>query len=77
MYCISLFIKVICTCVADVRHRERDDLLSIGRVGQNFLIPGHRCIKNDFTNGNPGGTERLPVKLCAVRKRKYCVSTQC
>ena len=34
--------------VADMREGESDDLPGIGRVGQNFLIPGNRGVKADL-----------------------------
>ena len=36
--------------IADVWKGKGDDLARIGRVGHDFLIPGHRCVETDFTD---------------------------
>ncbi len=43
--------------VADVGEREGDDLSGIARVGQDFLIAGHRSVEADFADGLAGGAE--------------------
>lgn len=40
--------------VADVRIRERHDLLAVARVGEDFLIAGHRGVEHHFAGGRAG-----------------------
>ena len=40
--------------IADVRKGEGDDLPGIGRVGQDFLVAGHRGVETDLADGLPG-----------------------
>lgn len=46
-----LGLDVLCrnTVRTNVSRREHQDLACIGRVGQGFLIPGHRRAKHDLT----------------------------
>ena len=56
--------------VADVRIRQRDDLPGVGRIGENFLIAGHRGVEHHFTNGLPVDAYRGAAKHTAVFERQ-------
>jgi hypothetical protein len=56
--------------VADVRIRERDDLLAVARVGQDFLVAGDRRVEHDFAGGGAGGADRIAEKDRAVCERQ-------
>ena len=47
---------VIGTDIANMRKGEGDDLSGVGRVGQDFLIPGHRGVEADLTDRGGCGT---------------------
>jgi hypothetical protein len=42
------FIFAIDTGIADMRVSQGDELLAIGRIGQDFLVSGHRGIEYHF-----------------------------
>ena len=48
--------------VADVRVRQGDDLSLVGRVGQDFLIPAHGRVEDDFTQRAAGCADRTAAK---------------
>jgi hypothetical protein len=58
--------------VADVRIRERDNLLIVGRISQNLLIPRHRGVEDHLADGAPGNTDRLPVEQRAIFQSQQC-----
>ena len=52
--------------VADERVGHGHDLPLVGRIGQDFLVPGHRGVEADFAVGGEGGAERLAAPDAAV-----------
>ena len=50
---------------------ESDYLSGIGGIGENFLIPGHGCIENDFSTGFTIATDGGSMKNTTVFKSKY------
>ena len=52
----------IATGVADMRIGQRNDLTTIGWIGEDFLIAGHRGIKNNFATGQTICTDGLPLE---------------
>ena len=59
--------------IADVRVSQGNDLAGIRRVGQDFLVPGHRGVENDFADaalGRVGRADRAAAKQAAVGKRQ-------
>ena len=44
--------------IADVRIGQRDDLAAVARVGEDFLVAGHRGIEDHFTGRVAGGANR-------------------
>ena len=57
LHLVRLLILGIDAVIADVRIGERDDLLAITRVGQDFLVTGHSRIENHLANAGAGGTD--------------------
>ena len=43
--------------IADMREREGDDLAGIGRIGEDFLVAGHRGVEADLADGVAGGAK--------------------
>ncbi len=43
--------------ITDMGISQRNYLAGIGRIGKNFLIPGHRGIENHLTNSPAFGTD--------------------
>jgi hypothetical protein len=56
--------------VADVRVRERHELLAVAGVGEDFLVAGHRGVEHHFADGGAGGTDRIADKDRAVCERQ-------
>jgi hypothetical protein len=56
--------------VADVRIREGHDLLAVARVGEDFLVAGHRGVEHHFADGGAGGSDRIADKDRAVCERQ-------
>ena len=56
--------------VADVRIGERDDLLAVARVGEDFLVAGDRGVEHHFADGGAGGSDRVADKDRAVCERQ-------
>jgi hypothetical protein len=56
--------------VADVRIRERHDLLAVARVGEDFLVTGDGGVEHDLAGGGAGGSDRIAEKDRAVSKRQ-------
>ncbi len=46
--------------------RESDDLASVRRVGENFLIAGHGGIETDFAGGRARGTQAVAFDHRAI-----------
>ena len=57
--------------VTDVRVGQGNDLLGIGRIGEDFLIAGHGRIEHDLTNGMTIGSNGIAAKNAAVSKGEY------
>jgi len=47
-----------------------NDLSKIGRVGKNFLVPGHSCVKTDFTCGSPDFSDGVSFENSSVFENK-------
>ena len=47
---------------------ERNNLPSVGRVGENFLVPGHGRVEHHLSNGFTLGAHRQAVKKGAIFK---------
>jgi hypothetical protein len=59
-----------------VRIGQADDLASVARIGENFLITGEAGIENDFAATAREGTGGPAVKYASVFERKYGGSMQ-
>src|SRR5439155_7524162 len=56
--------------VAGVRIDQRNDLASIRRIGQNFLITGHRRVEHDFAGRSTGSPDGTAAKQRPVGERE-------
>src|SRR6516225_5440277 len=63
-----LDVLVVGADIADMREGEGDDLLGIGRIGQDLLIASHRGIEADLADRVPRGAEALSFEYGAVGK---------
>ena len=52
--------------IADMREREGDDLAGIGRIGEDFLVAGHRGVEADLADRVPGRAEAEAFEHGAV-----------
>jgi hypothetical protein len=66
----GFFVVEICSNVADMRIRERDDLAGITGIGENFLIAGETGIENDFAATAGASTSGAAVKNSPVLERE-------
>lgn len=69
MYFAGLVIERIGPNVSDMRIGQGHELLVVRRIGQDFLIAGHRRIEYDFPDGIAVGTDRQAVKDRAISQR--------
>ena len=56
--------------VANVRIRERHDLLAVAGVSEDFLVAGHGGVEHHLADGGAGGTNRIADKDRAVCERQ-------
>ena len=52
--------------VADVRIRQGDDLAAVARVGEDFLVTGHRGVEHHFAGRVAGGADRISFENRAI-----------
>ena len=57
--------------ISDVRIGQRDDLLAITGVGQDFLITRHGGVEHYFADAQARGADGVPEVDRAVRERQY------
>ena len=55
--------------VAHMRIGKGNDLPAVARIGENFLVAGHRSVEYHFTHGAPFGTDTLAMEHSPVGKR--------
>ncbi|MNF08125.1 hypothetical protein D3C80_2084600 [compost metagenome] len=58
------------TIVANVRIRERHDLLAVTWVGEDFLVAGHSGVEHHLADGGADCTDRVADKDRAVCERQ-------
>src|SRR5690606_37088868 len=56
------------TGIADVRISQGDDLLGVGRVGEDFLIAGHGSVEHHLADCLAVGTDGFAAKDAAIGK---------
>ncbi|MCY1546481.1 hypothetical protein D9M68_824790 [compost metagenome] len=66
----GLHVFTVHSGVADVRVRERDDLLAIARIGEDFLVTGERGVEHHFARSLAGSTDGNACKDRAVGERE-------
>ena len=52
--------------IADEGIRHGDDLALVGRIGENFLVAGHRGVENNFSNSLSWKTMPFAAKNTAI-----------
>jgi hypothetical protein len=57
--------------VADVRIGERDDLVAVTRIGEDFLIAGDRGVEHHLAHGLTAGTDGCTDENRAVCESQY------
>ena len=67
----TLHINRINAIVTNLRVSHRNNLPFIGRIGDDFLITGHRSIEYSFSTSGGLGTKSSAAKYCAVFECKY------
>ena len=56
--------------IADMREGEQHDLVGIGRIGEDFLIAGDRCIETQFADSHARRPCTLAQKDCSIGERQ-------
>ena len=59
-----------------MRIGQRNDLPTIGGIGEDLLVTGHRRVEDDFADGLPFSTDRNALKYSPVLQSKNCGRTQ-
>ncbi len=59
--------------VADLRIGEDDNLAGVGRIGEDLLITGQRCIENDLSAAFALGAVAFAPEDAPVFERKNCL----
>ena len=60
--------------VPDLRVGHADDLPFVRRIGEHFLVTGHRGIEDDFAHGLADRAEGSSAKNAPVGQRQYRLS---
>ena len=47
---------------------QRDNLTAIGRIGEDFLIAGHRRVEHDFATGDALRADSVTTEYGAIGK---------
>jgi hypothetical protein len=68
---VALDVLVVGADIADMREGEGDDLPGIGRVGQDFLIAGHRGVEADLADSAGATSIKDMGGVMAALKGKY------
>ena len=58
--------------IADVRIGQRDQLIAIGRIGQDFLIASHRRVEHDLADPDRIGADGCAPEHRTVSQGKNC-----
>ncbi len=58
--------------VAHLRRGHGDDLADVARVGQNFLVPGHRRVEDHLANALAGGAKGSAFQHHSIRQGQGC-----
>ena len=59
-------VDLVHAVVADLRTSHRDDLAAIRRIGEHFLIPGHRSIEADLADRGAAGSKGFADEITSV-----------
>src|SRR5579862_2353737 len=57
--------------VADLRIGHAHDLPLVGRIGENFLVAGHRRVEDDLADRLANRAESVTAKSAPIGKRQY------
>ena len=60
----------VATGVADVWMRKGHDLPCVRRIGEDFLVAGHRCVEDDFSGAAAVGANGAAMENIAVSEGK-------
>ena len=52
--------------VADQRVGHGHDLAAVGRIGQHFLVAGHRSVETNFADTAAGGAKRFALENAPI-----------
>src|SRR5262245_42227783 len=65
-----LDVQLVDTVVADLRVGHRDDLSSVGRIGENLLVSHHGGVEHDFPRPLAGRADRATREDPSVLQRQ-------
>ena len=66
----ALLVGRVGAVISDQRISHGHDLAAIGRIGQHFLVTGHRGVEADFADPRAGGAKRFALENPAVFEGK-------
>ena len=66
----ALVVFLVRADIADMRESEGDDLAVIARIGQHFLIAGHRGVEADLAHRRSRGAEALAPDSGPIRQHE-------
>lgn len=61
--------------VAHVGVREAHELTRVGRIGHDFLVPGHGRVEDNFPDDRACSAKREAFHLGAIRENNTCVGS--
>ena len=71
VYLRGLLVLTVHAGVADMRIGKGNDLAAVGRIGQDFLVPGDRGVEHHLPRGHAVGADRSPPENRSVGERKH------
>ena len=54
--------------IPDLRVSHRDNLSSVGRIGDHLLVTGHRGVETNFSGGGSGGSKGGSFETASIFK---------
>ena len=70
MHLVGFNILGVDAVIANVRVGQRDDLLAVARVCEDFLVAGHGGVEHHLADGGASGSNGISNKHRAVCKRQ-------
>src|SRR5262249_18743866 len=69
---LTLLVERVDAIVSDQGIRHRHDLPAIRRIGQHFLVTGHRGVEANLTDACAGRAKRFALEITTVFESYKC-----